>query len=223
MNEGFDIVSLVFLVVAVVVFLRLRNALGRDTKGQTSRVGMVERWHALHKKVEKQQKMLKEPAKMDGFTTELADVLRKITRKTDGSFDHGEFLSSAKDVYKTIVLAYADGDVNSLKKFLTPQLFSSFNKIIEQRKSRHEVSRARVQKIENAQIIEATLVEQRASITVKFVANLLMFVRDGEGKLVEGDSEKSQAMTDIWTFEKDLQSKDATWYLCGTEVASQAS
>ena len=37
--------------------------------------------------------------------------------------------------------------------------------------------------------------------------------------MIEGDPEKTKTTTDIWSFEKDLKSKDPTWYL--TELSAE--
>jgi predicted lipid-binding transport protein (Tim44 family) len=60
-----------------------------------------------------------------------------------------------------------------------------------------------------------------ASITVRFVSQLITATRDKAGVIIDGDSVRIKEVTDIWTFERDISTKDArrnlNWMLAGTQ------
>ena len=56
-----------------------------------------------------------------------------------------------------------------------------------------------------------------AYVTVKFVSELISVTRDAEGDVVEGDPKKVREVTDIWTFARDISSKNPNWKLVATE------
>ena len=59
-----------------------------------------------------------------------------------------------------------------------------------------------------------------AYVTVKFVSELITVTRDAEGEVVEGDPKKVREVTDIWTFARDISSKNPNWKLVATESAN---
>ena len=43
---------------------------------------------------------------------------------------------------------------------------------------------------------------------------------DAEGEVLEGDPKKVREVTDIWTFARDISSKNPNWKLVATESAN---
>ncbi len=74
--------------------------------------------------------------------------------------------------------------------------------------------------IDKADIIEAEVKNRTAYVTVKFVSELISVTRDTEGEVVEGDPKKVREVTDIWTFCRDIASKNPNWKLVATEAAN---
>jgi len=57
-----------------------------------------------------------------------------------------------------------------------------------------------------------------AQITIRFVSQLVSITRDREGAVIEGSPEKVTDVTDVWTFARDLSSRDPNWKLVATEA-----
>jgi predicted lipid-binding transport protein (Tim44 family) len=57
-----------------------------------------------------------------------------------------------------------------------------------------------------------------AQITVRFVSQLISVTRDKSGNVIEGNAEKVTDVTDVWTFARDLSSRDPNWKLVATEA-----
>jgi predicted lipid-binding transport protein (Tim44 family) len=57
-----------------------------------------------------------------------------------------------------------------------------------------------------------------AQVTLRFVSKLITATRDNEGKVVDGNPEKVAEVTDIWTFARDVSSRDPNWKLVATEA-----
>ncbi len=74
--------------------------------------------------------------------------------------------------------------------------------------------------IDRADIVEAEVKNRTAYVTVKFVSKLISVTRDAEGEVVEGDPKKVREVTDIWTFCRDVTSKNPNWKLVATESAN---
>ena len=60
-----------------------------------------------------------------------------------------------------------------------------------------------------------------ASITVRFVSQLISATRDKAGAIISGDSQRIKEVTDIWTFSRDISSAKAranpNWRLIATQ------
>jgi predicted lipid-binding transport protein (Tim44 family) len=59
-----------------------------------------------------------------------------------------------------------------------------------------------------------------AHLTVKFVSELISATRDRGGEVVTGDPKRIKEVTDIWTFARDVDSRDPNWKLIATQAAN---
>jgi predicted lipid-binding transport protein (Tim44 family) len=57
-----------------------------------------------------------------------------------------------------------------------------------------------------------------ARLAVRFVAELITATRDKDGNVVEGDATEVQTIRDVWTFARDVSSRDPNWKLVATEA-----
>jgi predicted lipid-binding transport protein (Tim44 family) len=239
MSEAFDIYTLLFLVLAVVIFIRLRNVLGRRTgnerppfdpytspeakradepvvalpRGRTARARLDEATGPSLEDIE---------ARLGRHATKDSPLGKSLTTliKADPSFDPGPFLDGAKAAYEMVVMAFAQGDETTLKQLLGDDVFDGFSRAIREREERGEKLESNLVGIDKADIIEAEVKNRTAYVTVKFVSELVSVTRDADGEVVEGDPKKVREVTDIWTFARDIASKNPNWKLVATEAAN---
>jgi predicted lipid-binding transport protein (Tim44 family) len=57
-----------------------------------------------------------------------------------------------------------------------------------------------------------------AQVTVRFVSQLVSVTRDKDGNVIDGSPDKVTDVTDVWTFARDLSSRDPNWKLVATEA-----
>lgn len=242
MGEAFDIYTLLFLVLAVVIFIRLRNVLGRRTgnerppydpfsapeqkrpggpksndpvvalpRGRPAPLG-----EASVPSVEDIEAKLGSHAPKD---SPLAQSLTALMR-AEPSFDPSHFLDGAKVAYEMIVTSFAEGDEALLKQLLGAEVFEGFETAIREREARNEKVESNLVGIDKADIIEAEVRNRTAYVTVKFVSKLVSVTRDADGEVVEGDAKKVREVTDIWTFAREVNSRNPNWKLVATETAN---
>ena len=70
--------------------------------------------------------------------------------------------------------------------------------------------------IDKAEIVNAETRDRAAQITVRFVSQMITVTRDKAGTVVDGNPEKLTDVTDVWTFERNLDSPDPNWLLVAT-------
>ena len=89
---------------------------------------------------------------------------------------------------------------------------------ISEREKRGETVESRFVSIDNADITGAELRGRNAQITVRFRSKLVSVTRDKDGNVIDGNAERVTDITDIWTFARDLSSRDPNWKLLATEA-----
>jgi predicted lipid-binding transport protein (Tim44 family) len=230
-----DLWTVIFLTLAVVIFLKLRSVLGQRTgrerppydpystrdavRGATNDnvVTLPGRAaEATQKPVEPGETVERWKGIAEPGST-VAAGLDAIVRD-DKTFDVKHFIAGARAAYEMIVLAYAEGDRRSLKNLLSREVYDGFENAIRERESKGETVETRFVAIDKADITGAELRGRTAQVTVRFVSQLISVTRDKAGNVIEGNAEKVTDVTDVWTFARELTSRDPNWKLVATEA-----
>ncbi|WP_320201039.1 Tim44/TimA family putative adaptor protein [Agrobacterium sp. rho-13.3] len=225
-----DFITLFFLVAAVLIFLQLRSVLGRRTGNEKPPVDPYSPRDAVKSPSSDDNKVVTLPRRGDGEEenqfaeidavapagTALNDSLRELV-KTDPTFRPKEFLNGARMAYEMIVTAFADGDRNSLKNLLSKDVYEGFDAAITDRESRGEVVKSTFVGTEKIDITHASIRDSEEQITLRILSQLISATYDKDGKLIDGDAENVSDVDDIWTFSRDIRSRDPNWKLIATE------
>lgn len=137
-------------------------------------------------------------------------------RGVDPQFDQSGFLSGARTAFEWIVNAFAAGDAATLRPLLNDEVFENFNSAIKARQQAKETLQTTLVGINSIEIIEADLQGRNGVVTVKIVSDQINVTRDADGKAVEGDPSSVATVTDIWTFSRNMRSRDLNWTLIAT-------
>lgn len=242
-----DIYTLIFLVLAVVIFFKLRSVLGqrtgterppfdpfsrrgnRETDGKT-----IEGTPANGGPAQDNSNVLPLPIPSAQGDAPAAGVDERITSvveadspaaaglaaviAADRSFDPRQFLDGARTAYEMIVTAFARGDKKALKPLLGREVFDGFSRAIDEREQRGETVEFNFVGIEKSEITDASTKGSTAQITVRFASKLVSATRDKAGTVVDGDPVLVADVSDIWTFARDTGSRDPNWTLVATET-----
>lgn len=232
----FDSFNIFFLILAVVIFIMLRNALGRrtgherppyDPYSRTEQNGdenVVPLPGARRPPDSDEKPGGERPAgemEWDKFVkpgSPAADGLAKIAQ-VDRGFDPGDFLEGAKIAYETIVTAFADGDRKTLRNLLSKTVYEGFDGAIRDREERGERVESNFVGINSAEIMDGALNGNLTQITIQFRSQLISTTMDRDGEIIDGDAKAVRDVTEIWTFERDVTSRDPNWVLAATEAA----
>jgi predicted lipid-binding transport protein (Tim44 family) len=135
----------------------------------------------------------------------------------DRSFSPDAFLSGARVAYDMVVHAFAAGDSDALKSLMAPEAFANFESAIHARANAGHQMSTTVVSIDGATIAGAGLVGQTARLSVRFAAKLASVTRDAQGDVVDGSPNAVVDHIDLWTFARDIRSRDPNWQLTATE------
>ncbi len=76
--------------------------------------------------------------------------------------------------------------------------------------------------LDEAKLLRTALNGKVARLTVRFVSRVITVTRDADGNVISGSPDKLATVKDVWTFERDLTSRDPNWRLVSTEAPAQA-
>ena len=226
-----DFATLIFLGLAVFIFVKLRSVLGQRTGSErppidlspTTRQRPNENVVRLPSRNADAEPVESEPAapRWTGIAepgSSLAQGLDAIVA-VDAAFDPHQFVAGARAAYEMIVTAFASGDRRTLRSLLAKDVYDGFVAAIADRESRGETVETRFVSIDKTDMVNAEMKGKVAQVTVRFVSQLITVTRDKAGVAVDGSADQVTDVTDIWTFSRDLTVRDPNWKLIATEAA----
>ncbi len=220
MTDGSQFIDIIlFAMVALFLGLRLRSVLGRRTGNERppSEVGHPSRPAVVPDNVVDLTKKRRGDGTIaaNAIETPLTGGLLQI-HQADPNFTPEAFLQGANAAFEMIVSAYARGDQAALRPLLSDEVFENFNRAIEARKQAGEICQSELLRIVSADFEDSRLDGQKATITIRFVSQQLIVVKDAEGKVVEGDPSHPVQIIDLWSFARDTHAANPNWLLVAT-------
>ena len=237
MSEGFDIYTIIILVLAVFIFLRLRSVLGTRTGNERRPPDPLARPQpkpeAANDKViplpqrnsgpqPVQPAADPEPAgdRWAGVAEPDGPIARGLDQIADAErgFDARGFVGGARAAYEMIVTAFAAGDRKTLKPLLAREVYDSFAAAISEREARGETVESNFVSIEKSEVSAVEVVGRSAQITVRFISKVITATRDKAGAVIDGSATEIADLVDVWTFARELNARDPNWRLISTEA-----
>ena len=195
----------IFAALAAVVLFQLYAVLGRRVGRQPEDAAEVE--------ARKPAAELPTPRPEEAAVPEAATGLAALKQR-DPSFDVAGFLQGARSAYEMIVIAFAKGDRETLKGLLTPGVYKTFEGVISQRESEGRSETAEFLQSPRADLEDVAVERNMARVKVRFLAEFRSRSSGPEGEAVD-----DRRTAEIWTFERDVTSRDPNWALAQVEPA----
>ena len=236
----FDIYTIIFLALAVFIFLRLRSVLGQRTGRERPPYDPYSAREARSPVTDKVVTLPPRPSApaepatarpVDNAPTQPSDRWKDVVENgsnaaagldaivaADPGFDVKHFVTGARTAYEMIVTAFAEGDRRQLRGLLSREVFDGFDAAITEREGRSQTAETRFVSIDGSNVTGAELRGRTAQITVRFVSKLVSATRDRSGAVIDGSADKVTDVTDVWTFARDVPSRDPNWKVVATEA-----
>ena len=234
MSDVFDIYTIIFLALAVFIFLAaqragpadrpraaaLRSLFRRAMRCARATLDQRQCGCAAGPSASRPNRPSRRSRRLEGRRRGGLRVAAGINAiaQDDKSFDAKHFVTGARAAYEMIVTAYAEGDRRTLKNLLSRDVYEGFEAAIKEREGKGETAESRFVSIEKSDITAADLRAHTAQVTVRFVSQLVSVTRDRDGNVIDGSPEKVTDVTDVWTFARDVSSRDPNWKLVATEA-----
>ena len=138
----------------------------------------------------------------------------------DPNFDVARFIEGAQAAYRMTLEAFWKGDREELTHLANDSVRGAFEEAIDAREAAGETVENRLVGIERATIEDAKLSGKTAEIEVRFDAFIAAVTRNKAGEVVAGSMTDAVPTKDLWTFQRDLKSRDPNWRLVETDEAA---
>jgi predicted lipid-binding transport protein (Tim44 family) len=228
MGDGFPIDIILFAMVAAFIVLRLRSVLGRRTGHERQRPNPFST-EPQDKNNEKQGPdkdsdkivQLRDRGRAPEFQGEVETPLMASLNEiaaADPRFDPEDFINGARTAFEYIVEVFAQGNAGKLRPLLSDDVYDNFTSAIDARQQAGETLETTIIDIKGTDILEASLEDGTAFVSVKFDTEQINVTLNEAGDVVDGDADHITRVVDIWTFGRDTQSRDPNWQLVRTET-----
>ena len=211
MNSFFPFLDIIILgLLAIFLGFRLKNLLG-DRSGYGEDVNKLETYNETKPDNNNVINLNKKKISGEGLET-----LKKVAP----NFSEEEFLNGAKQAFKIIIEAFVDSDIEKLKPLIDYELLKSFTKSISEREARQEKQFVDIISINKLDIINISLVDNIASISIKIESEQIKYTIGKNDEIIDGNKDVSEIIKDKWVLERDISSNDPNWKLVETDVVN---
>jgi len=156
------------------------------------------------------------PAQLEGVMPAVERGVREIA-SADSRFDISAFMEGAKGAYGMVLEAFWTGDRETLRDLCDDDVYEGFVGAIEAREEAGETLDNSLIRVEETRIHSASLDGRMARIAVLFVADIAAVTRDKDGNVIAGSLDDAIESRDVWTFSRNVSSKDPNWVLDETD------
>ena len=158
------------------------------------------------------------PREIPGVLPAAERGLREIAA-ADRRFDAPVFLQGARSAYRMVLEAFWKGDKEALGQLCDRDVYESFAGAIDARLAAGETVANRLIRIEDVAVVDASLQDKLARITVRFTADIAALTRDAGGMVIAGSLDDAVEARDLWTFSRMVNAAAPDWLLDETDEA----
>lgn len=135
--------------------------------------------------------------------TELSETLTEIC-KLDPNFDKSEFLKECEtDIIPNILEAMIQGNLEILKDWCHEGPYNILSTPIRQAQQLGYKFDSKILDIDNVDLNMGKMMDQGPILVISFTSQQILSVKDGKGKVVEGDPEKVLRVNYVWVLCRD--------------------
>ena len=201
---------IIFAIIAIFLVYRLKNILGQNSEGndQNNKIDIGEKNFNNVVKLGNKQSDLRKSKSNNSKISEI-----------DPTFDEKEFLKGAQNFFEMVIDCFVKGNLENIMNYIDSKLIKNFQSVIDERLAEDETLKIDIIKMNSIKIKNVTKLKNFLKVSVLFETEQVKVLKDKKGNIIDGDQKKSILVKDLWTFEKNIQSKDLNWKLIETSDA----
>ena len=211
---------LILAMIAIFIINRLRNVLGKKTGNESDIVEKFTQRKSAFKESEpdsiSDEKVTKSDHKIKKTfhsNKKINSVINEII-KIDNNFEINSFFEGAKKAFEFILTEYSNNNLKVLEKLVNKNIYKEFENQINLRTDKNEELEITVISVKNPEIKSVNLEKKyTAYFKLLFNSEQVQITKNSKGDIIDGDSNQILQIKEIWTFSKNLKSKDPNWTL----------
>ena len=201
---------IIFAIIAIFLVYRLKNILGQNSESNDQ-----------NNKIDIEKKNFTNVVKLGNRNLNINE--KKINKDSileiEPTFDEKEFLKGAQNFFEMVINCFVKGNLKEIVNYIDVKLIKNFQSVIDERLAENESLKIEIIKMNSIQIKNFKKLKNFLRISVLFETEQVKVLKDKKGNIIDGDQNKSILVKDLWTFEKEIQSKDLNWKLVETSDA----
>ena len=181
-------------------------------------------FNALKNKKQVRCKVVKVVDGSDGLKTlvlesvknDTLDLKAQALSKLDKTFQPQSFMSWAKNTFESIFKDFYLNRNEKIKTITTDAVYNAFKSFNDDLSSKKQTINAEIIRFKSVRIKDIKVSKKKADIILEFVTEQTAVIKDSAGKILKGDDNQIETITDVWCFSRDYSKKKSNWILSET-------
>ena len=199
---------IIFAIIAIFLVYRLKNILGQNSENNEQ-----------NNQIDIEKKDFSNVVKLGNLVSNKTKTDKNSISKIDPTFNEEEFLKGAQNFFQMVINSFVKGNLKDIVNYIDDKLIKSFKSVIDERLEEGESLKIEILKMKSIKIKDVKELKNFVRLSVLFETEQIKVLKDKKGKVIDGDPKKSILVRDLWTFEKEIKSKDMNWKLVETSDA----
>ena len=201
---------IIFAIIAIFLVYRLKSILGQNSDGneQNNKIDIGKKDFSNVVKLEKDQLNIND-----------TKINKDTIKQFDPTFNEREFLKGAQNFFEMVIDCFVKGNLKNIEMYIEKKLINNFQLAIDERLQEEETLKIKINKMNSIQIKDVKKQKNFLRLSVLFESEQIKVLKDKKGKIIDGDQKKSILVKDLWTFQREIHSKDLNWILIETSDA----
>ena len=199
---------IIFAIIAIFLVYRLKNILGQNSEGNEQ-----------NNRIDIGKKEFNNVVKLGHLNNSKTKTDLNSISTIDPTFNEEDFLKGAQNFFQMVINSFVKGNLKDIESYIDDKLIKSFKLVIDERLEEGESLKIEIVKMKSIKIKDVKELKNFLRLSVLFETEQIKVLKDKKGKVIDGDQKKSILVRDLWTFEKEIKSKDMNWKLVETSDA----
>ena len=211
---------LILAMIAVFIINRLRNVLGKKTGNESDIVEKFTQRKNTFKESEPDSVLDQKVTKLNNSIKKNLHSNKKINSaineilEIDDKFEISSFCDGAKKAFEYILTEYSSDNLKALKNLVSENIYKAFEDQVNLRAKNKEKLEITVISVKNPEIKSVNLEKKYvAYFKLLFDSEQVQVTKNSNDEIIDGDNNQILQIKEIWTFSKNLKSKDPNWIL----------
>lgn len=218
MSILFDPINVILASIVLFVVLKLFHVLGQRTGNEKLPPLPTFKTEPLPTDVTVSPNLQPRKPVWEGYAEEGSALALGLTAiaKQDPNFDPKSFVIGAKIAHERVLEAFAQSDLATLKFLLANKVYAVFEAEVNRRKQQGELAVFKFVGINSAIIKAAKVQGNQATIDIEFSSQMISALKSKANVLLQGSETALDDVKELWSFARDLTSRDPNWKLVET-------